>query len=403
LQTNIESLTVWNRDGRFIDMGTDKKVAPTAPVVTTTVPTALTDSLRSGDPITAATADAFSTNGLLFKKSAADATKPVGSFANLGLASSDSTEGGLVLHATVSDDLNGDGTIGTNEVSATSTDPIYKTNANGSQYIDATTGLPVISDYYRRYKGSSNTRQSPYAFAFNGGNNLPGALTVVSDQAIYLQGDYNNYNGGSATTSAKQPASVLADTITVLSVNCLSGDTLLDPKQIRTGQINCGVQDTTAAGTTPAATAGLQVNWTAASSKLKPQPGVMYDAEATTVNAAFLSYTDQSNGNAGTGRYDNTKIKYYSGGLNNYMRMIENWKPNDLSKTFTYSGSFISLGNPIEFSGRLFPGGFQTGSYFYPPTRTFSYDASFNNFSSLPPLTPRSVYLKQTSYNRSRN
>ncbi len=52
------------------------------------------------------------------------------------------------------------------------------------------------------------------AFAVNGGRNLPSAMTIASDRAIYLQGDYN--------TIGRKPAAIMADTISVLSVNCVS-------------------------------------------------------------------------------------------------------------------------------------------------------------------------------------
>jgi hypothetical protein len=274
----------------------------------------------------------------------------------------------------------------------------------------------VVLDYYRTYywyatptattKTRTATRQSPYAFSVSGANNLPGALTFVSDQSVYLQGDYNNYvDPTDATKSGKKPASVLADTITTLSVNCVSGRTDVDPSGIRTGQINCGLDDATSGVNkwTPGVSVdGPNKKTIVAATSALIDNGVMYDAADTTFNAAFLSYTDQSSGNLGSGRgYCATACttRYYSGGLNNYMRMMENWG----GKKITYKGSFISLGNPLEFNGALVTAGRRAESYYSAPARDFKYDTSFNDFVNLPPLTPRAVYLKQTSYNRSRN
>jgi hypothetical protein len=373
LQTNIESLTIWNRDGRYVDMGTNLN----ANIAATSA--SLLAALNSGDPSNPATADTYSTNNLLFIKAAASGTN-TGSFEKLGLAAADTSEGGLVLHATVNDDLDGNGTIDpATEVRGDSTQPIYKKNADGTNFVDGSGNL-VVMDYYRRYK-NGNTRQSPYGFAFNGGKNLPGALTVVTDQGVYVQGDYNSY------PNAKKPASILADTITALSVNCVSSDTATDPTNVWTGQINCGI---------PAGTGGTRP-WTASGNvnPVNSGSGSMYDARETTVNAAFLSYTDQSNGNLGVGRgFGGTKV--FSGGLNNYMRMVESWN----GQAYNYGGSFISLGNPLEFSGNyVFAGG--AASYYWIPIRNFSYDTSFNSFDLLPPLTPRAIYLQQQVFKRS--
>ncbi len=372
LQTNIESLTVWNRDGRYVNMGNDLTTAP-APTAADSIA-----SLNSGDPSNPLVTDPYSTDLLLFVRTAANASSPVGSFEYLGLAAEDRTEGGLVLHATVSDDLNGNGGALDPWTDATwsSSDPIYSKNPDGSNVI--VSGSPVILDYYRKYKNNS-IRQSNYGFAVNGGRNLPGALTIVSDQGMYIQGDYNNY------PNAKQPAAFLADTIAVLSVNCVSPDTEIDPLTIRTGQINCGID--------PTWNTGYSYNmWTG--SYVSTGFGWMYDAETTTVNSAFLAYTDQSNGNLGIGRNSGSG-RYYSGGLNNYIRSIENWS----SKTLNYSGSFISLGNPIEFSGVMVAAGLPT-SYYNTPIRNFAYDTDFNAFEKLPPMTPKAIYLQQSVFHR---
>jgi hypothetical protein len=126
--------------------------------------------------------------------------------------------------------------------------------------------------------------------------------------------------------------------------------------------------------------------------------GNMYGAATTTVDTAFLSYTDKSTGNLGVGRGYNGGAgpKVYSGGLNNYMRMIEDWG----GVTFNYSGSFISLGYPIEFGGAYVAGG-NAASYYNIPIGNFAYDTNFNAFDKLPPMTPRVIYLQQEVFKRS--
>lgn len=312
LQTNIESLTVWNRDGLYVDR--DNSIASNDSPTTTQLSAAFNGGIPS---------PTYDTNALLFLQAPARATAPPGSFQRLGFGSIDPTEGGLVFHATVSDDTDGDGT---NDLT-----------------IDPTDNL-------RNYPGGK--RNSPYGFAFSGGADLPGALTIATDRGIYIQGDYNNFGGD----IARQPAAIVGDTITVLSNNCIDGNV----------KINCGILVGQNAGT------------------------------ATTINAGFLSLTDLSNGNIG--RNDGTGLRY-SGGLNNYMRMIEDWN----FANFNYTGSFVSLGSPQEFSGAYVTGSTAPPSYYTVPSRNFTYDTNFNAANLLPPLTPRVIYLQQDAFKKSYN
>ncbi len=324
LQTNIGSLTVWNRDGLSVDRDNDLNTNDSA---TTTQTTAAYNAGNSSST--------YDTANLLFVRSAPQSTAPIGSFQKLGLGSDDTTEGGLVFHATVSDDLDGDGTVDI------TIDP---------------------ADKLRNY--ADGKKKSSYGFAFSGGEDLPAPLTIVTDRALYVQGDYNNF----LSNAAKQPSALVGDTITVLSNNCI--DTNPTPTT-GYGMVNCGVATTT------------------------------HNASTTTVNAAFLSYTDRSNGNS-TGTSSLPTPKIYSGGLNNYMRMVENWN----GQNFNYTGSFVSLGTPQEFSGVYIGGGANVAaapgaSYYSIPIRNFNYDTDFNAFDRLPPLTPKVIYLQQETFKRS--
>jgi len=163
----------------------------------------------------------------------------------------DSTEGGLVLHLTVK---------GPNS-------NLAKTNygvrvRNGSRIYSSVAGAPSVQ-----------------------------GLTIVSDQAMYVMGDYNSIN--------KRPAAFMADTINELSNNW---------------------DDSNAA-------AGL-------GSRI---------ASSTTYNAAFLAGTDVSGGIEGIAGQGGS----YNGGLENYPRLHENWS----GRINTYRGSFVSLGRAQRATG----------------------------------------------------
>jgi hypothetical protein len=341
LQTNIESLTIWNRDGLYAELAVDGTTGN--PTLDTNAKYQVTDS-NSGQ--------GKSTNQQIFQFAPIPANLAIcnaiddgnlckKSFRHLGLAGSDNSEGGLVFHMTVDNN----NTPGTNT--------------------------------------AYTAGQSPYGFAITGARQLPGALTIATDQAAYLQGDYNfsagtdsatnigfagnGYNNVTASATHKLTpaatatnwtitelsnlpvgqggykfaASVLGDTINVTSNSCIDTD----------GRLNCGLLNT--------------------------QP----TATSITVNAAFLGGSDIM---------PFSTANNYSGGLHNYPRFHENWSGDNLN----YKGSFVSLGAPLQASGTW------SQTVYSPPVRNWDYDTDFNDVANLPPLTPNMVYLRQRVFSR---
>jgi hypothetical protein len=193
------------------------------------------------------------------------------------------------------------------------------------------------------------------------GSSIPGAprprgLTIVSDQPVYIQGDFNRNENWI-------PAAFLVDAINILSNAWNSDDR-------------------------------------------SRRPVAQRRASETEVNAAFLSGTDITGGVEGVGGQDRGQ---YNGGLENYPRFHEAWQwssGNDRTfVTFTYRGSFVSLGSSRKAGGRWCYGmdncnGYATfhGTY-EAPRREWSYDVRFSQ-GQLPPLSPRFVYLKQERFLR---
>jgi hypothetical protein len=313
LQANINSIVAWNRDGLSLEGGT------------------LSGGIFTGGTLTP-------TSNLFFNRLPAPSTvvNP-NSYLALGLASADNTDAGLVWHFSMN-----------SMVDAAAPNGSFNYNAATKTY-------------------SYKSRQSPFGFAVTGGKRLPGALSIVSDQAVYTQGDYNFPNDPAPNPTDQKPAAVMADTIAILSNQCLDNK----------AQINC-------------------LNLAGAGTALPV-------ATNTTVFAGFLSKTDNTDRTVlGT---DGIPVQQ-SGGLNNYMRLLENWN----GQTLTYVGSFVSTGVPIQSSGRFLPGlgggvNFNAPanggySYFFPPIRNFGFDTSFNTVEGLPPLAPRANYLKQKVFRR---
>jgi hypothetical protein len=165
-------------------------------------------------------------------------------------------------------------------------------------------------------------------------------LTVVTNQAVYIQGDYN-----SAPDNWK-PAAFLADSLNVLSNG-----------------------------------------WDDAGSEI---PGLSGRRAAdTAVHAGFLAGTDSTGGvelNPLTGG----DKSIYNGGLENYPRFHEQWE----GKTLTYRGSFVSLGTPRHVDGAW------DDDVYKPPQRDWSFEQRFSDAANLPPMSPRFVYLSQELFVR---
>lgn len=157
-------------------------------------------------------------------------------------------------------------------------------------------------------------------------------LTVVTPQPLYVKGNYNvQIPGhtpltGSHDTAYTYPAAFLADSITVLSSNW---------------------SDSYSSGTS-----------------LSSRP-----AANTTINAACLEgIVPSSNGN-------------YSGGVENFLRLLEGWS----GKTLTYNGSIMVM-FPSLYATNIWPG---TASVYSVPTRDWAFDTNFEVQADLPPLTPQ--------------
>lgn len=202
-----------------------------------------------------------------------------------------------------------------------------------------------INNYGVRIFGSRNLW---FPAVPSGGD--PTGITVASDQAIYLLGDYNRGNTA-AGDRVKQPAAVMGDSVNVLSENYFNNGA-------------CGND--------------CQSN--------RSLDDALRDAATTTINSAFLAGVDE------------TTSGNYNGGLENYPRFHEDWGGG---RQFNYRGSFVSLGTPRHVNGAWCGTGGTNASgcnIYNPPNRNFDYDPAFNDVRNLPPLTPRFVYVQQVLF-----
>jgi hypothetical protein len=159
------------------------------------------------------------------------------------------------------------------------------------------------------------------------GQSLPVlGFTVATPNPLYVKGHYNAPSSclGTTNTSTTVPASLVADAITILSGNWADGNS------------------------------GASLSYRVATD--------------TTVNAAMMAgIVATANG-------------YYSGGLENFPRLLEDWT----GRTFTFNGCVVAL---FESQIANAPWGASADVYIG-PIRNWGFDANFTDSTKQPPGTP---------------
>ncbi|MGO8929928.1 MAG: hypothetical protein ACLQU3_23925 [Limisphaerales bacterium] len=168
------------------------------------------------------------------------------------------------------------------------------------------------------------------------GNNQPSGFTVATPNPLYIEGYYNCPNStylGTTNTTTDYPASLASDALTILSPN-----------------------------------------WVDSQSKIALGGSGKNVAVSDTVNAAILTGIVPSTGSGSS---------QFSGGVMNLPRLLEDWG-NGGSVTLTLNTSIVNLFNSVRATNQ-----FQNpGVYYYAPTRQFTFDANFLNYTKQPPGTP---------------
>jgi hypothetical protein len=197
------------------------------------------------------------------------------------------------------------------------------------------------------------------------GSNLSRDLTIASEDPIYVQGDYNTGWGGSGPTH---------DPNYVPSNNGGNASGTDD-------SIVSGYQKKSAAIIADAIVV-LSNNWNDANSGLS----LGYrTATNTTINAAMLCGIVQSL--AGKGQAG------YSGGAENFPRLLEAWYPSSGRVYLTYYGSMVQA-----FFSKSFVGKWQGGQVYSIPYRPWHFDPLFT--TNPPPGSTTSTVLSRGRWER---
>ena len=200
--------------------------------------------------------------------------------------------------------------------------PTYKAG------IAAITAAPIIYVYDK-----SATSGARRGIRIKNGTKIPtSGLTVVSNNPVYIQGDFNT--GGTPPSDSGNPSDAITPQV--------SGYTRA-PASILADAVNI-----------------LSNSWS------DSQSGTMPAATNTTVNVAIIAGTVPTAPVGGDGSY--------SGGAENFPRFLEDWS----SATLTYYGSMVEL-----YQSKQSIGEWGKANVYSPPTRQWYFDTNFQ--TKLPP------------------
>ncbi len=200
-------------------------------------------------------------------------------------------------------------------------------------------GAGVGPTEWAAYPAPWTNSYTEFAFKARHGSTLSGDLTIVTENPMYVQGDYNTIN--------KKAAAIMADAVTILSNNW--GDTNAD-----------GNFDS-------------DLDYSLLDLSLRTA------LTTTTMNAAIMT------GNVDAGAS-------YNGGLENLPRQLERWT----NVTLTLLGSLVAL-----WESEYATGAFGQGNVYSAPIRNWNFDIDFLDLAKLPPATPRIYQFTVTGWSRS--
>ncbi|MEW5819152.1 MAG: hypothetical protein AB1782_03090 [Cyanobacteriota bacterium] len=157
-------------------------------------------------------------------------------------------------------------------------------------------------------------------FKLSNGSELADAATFVTNNTMYLKGDFNIHTSEDPIADDWKPCAVIADAINVLSNS-----------------------------------------WS------DSQSSSMRSASNTTYNLVFVQ------GNVPT----NETTGQYSGGLENFPRMLESWS----GKNLNINGGMMQL-----FRSQYSTGNWSYGNYYTAPTRSWAAEERFSDLNNFPPM-----------------
>jgi hypothetical protein len=252
-------------------------------------------------------------------------------------------------------------------------------NYNGVVYIQDTTQNNVNSNDPSHSGVAPGTlngillRNGAQTPNFNDSSGNPLGFTVVSNNGVYVQGDYNTQGITVSGSPAPNPTAIMADAVTAVS-NAWTPTAAYTSVHLYDSSGNPLGRQATATTYPINPETNLVTNEAQANTQVAAIPSYIDASPGTgmTINSAIL--TGNTPSTSGTGSYN-------SGGVQNLVRMNEDWFDNGL--TLNLIGSLGQL-----FSSDYFTGPYRGNAslsaiggdkiYQQPTTRNVIYDTNFS-------------------------
>jgi hypothetical protein len=255
-------------------------------------------------------------------------------------------------------------------VTAMGTNSTLASNYNGVVYVYDKTDDSTVNPNTLNGIRITDATTTP---AFNDQNGNPLGFSMVTDNGLYVQGDYNKTNIVVAGADVTNPSALMGDAVTALSQGWNQANAAtLQPMAVGSS----GLREAGASAPVPA----NGVN-----------PADLGTPNGMTINAAILT------GNTPThGLPTDPGGVVGSGGAQNLVRMIEDWyynpngpldpsplpgAPPNVKLSLTLNGSVGQLFSSKYFSGNYPGSGVAHNVYIQPRTRIVSYDTNFKQRS----------------------
>ena len=248
-------------------------------------------------------------------------------------------------------------TLFANSLAATAADP----NCNGTGGISPWPGTWLVNRNEGRENPAALFRRAVkvvHGSLISLGNcpgGVPCGLTIATENPGFVQGDFNANSAGAGFGDPSVGASVIADSITLLSNNYNDINSFTFPFQHNSG----------ATPQRNATTAWYRMGVVAGKGQSFPIPN--WDTVALDSSQDF-----------GT-----------DGGVHNLLRFIEDWG----KATLNFEGSLVSM-----YYNRQAIGIYHGGPVYSPPSRAYQFDTNFLTPSLLPPRTPMYRDINTTGF-----
>ncbi len=240
-------------------------------------------------------------------------------------------------------------------------------------------GATISPDLSNLTRAAETTNDKPL--------NLNRGITIACENAVYVLGNYNTsgVNSFPATatnfTGNEVPAAIISDSVTLLSKGWKDTNMFTSPYAV---------------GGRPVITAN-ETQYRFAAFTGRTRDGLFFGNNDTTPWGT-LGFSGTANTPLTPSGLEKDDVRLY-GGVHNFLRYLEDWRPTGTSYKLSYCGSIIDGWDSFQANGT-----FKCCNTVYDaPTRDYTFNTAFQSVDRLPPGTPNLQYILFTNFRENVN